>query len=615
MSNKLRSHGKSMVVWVLLAMLVLGLGGFGMSNFSGRLSAIGSVGETEVSVNDYARALRDALTSTGQQMGRPLTMAEASQFGLDREVQGQLFGQAAVAEAARVLGLSVGDVELNRQITAAQAFQGLDGKFDRETYRSMLRQQGYTESQFEADLRSDIARALLTEGVSGGTVAPAGTAAALAAFLTEERAISFVEITEAGLAAPIAAPDEATLEAWYKDHPEEFTSPEIRKFSYVWLTPEMLMDKVTLDDDTLRAAYEERRDEFQQPEKRSVDRLVYPTAEEAAAARAKLDAGASFGDLATERGLSLSDTDLGEVTEAELGAAGAAVFALSEPGVVGPVETDLGPALFAMNGISPAQNTSFEEAKADLGAEAKAERARRMIGEMTTDLEDRLAGGATLEQLAEETDMELGTIDMAPGTDDGIAGYEAFRAAAEKATPEDFPELGNLDDGGVFALRLDGTVAPALIPFDQAREAVAESWRKAELATRTKARAEELKAAIDAGQPLAAAGMIVETTAKLRRTGFIEGVPAALIDAAFDTEPGKGAVVAAEGRSFVVQVDAVTPADPASEEVAALKASIADQLAKSLTGDMLDLYARAAQAEAGITLDSAAINAVQSQMQ
>ena len=58
MSTKLRNHGKSMVTWVLLAMLVLGLGGFGVSNFSGGIQSIGAVGETEISVNDYARALR-----------------------------------------------------------------------------------------------------------------------------------------------------------------------------------------------------------------------------------------------------------------------------------------------------------------------------------------------------------------------------------------------------------------------------------------------------------------------------------------------------------------------------------------------------------------------------
>ena len=39
------------------------------------------------------------------------------------------------------------------------------------------------------------------------------------------------------------------------------------------------------------------------------------------------------------------------------------------------------------------------------------------------------------------------------------------------------------------------------------------------------------------------------------------------------------------------------------------------RLGQSIAGDMIELYARAAQLEAGITLDSTAIAAVQAQMQ
>ena len=43
-----------------------------------------------------------------------------------------------------------------------------------------------------------------------------------------------------------------------------------------------------------------------------------------------------FDDLVKERGLKLDDIDMGDVTEDQLGAAGKAVFALAQPGLVGP---------------------------------------------------------------------------------------------------------------------------------------------------------------------------------------------------------------------------------------------------------------------------------------
>ncbi len=59
----------------------------------------------------------------------------------------------------------------------------------------------------------------------------------------------------------------------------------------------------------------------------------------------------TFEQVVAERGLALADIDLGEQARDDLGAAGDAIFALDEPGVVGPLPSDLGPALYRMNAI------------------------------------------------------------------------------------------------------------------------------------------------------------------------------------------------------------------------------------------------------------------------
>ena len=40
-----KGKGSQIVVWVLMAMLVVGLGGFGVTNFGGGLTSIGRVGD------------------------------------------------------------------------------------------------------------------------------------------------------------------------------------------------------------------------------------------------------------------------------------------------------------------------------------------------------------------------------------------------------------------------------------------------------------------------------------------------------------------------------------------------------------------------------------------
>ena len=76
-----------------------------------------------------------------------------------------------------------------------------------------------------------------------------------------------------------------------------------------------------------------------------------------------------FETLVQDRGLSLTDIDLGDVSKIDLAEAGDAVFALTEPGVVGPLTSTLGPALFRMNAILPAQNITLAEVRDTLKAE------------------------------------------------------------------------------------------------------------------------------------------------------------------------------------------------------------------------------------------------------
>lgn len=616
MSSTLRSHGKNTVVWILMALLILGLGGFGMTSFSGSVRAIGAVGETEIDINDYARALRGEIDAASAQLGRRLTTPEALAAQLDKRVQGQLLGRAALEEQARIFGISVGDAQLQREITGARAFQGLDGNFDREAYRLALRQLGLNEGEYEDKLRAEMALTLVQGAVAGGLAAPGVQADLYTAYITETRAISYAEVTEADLADTAAAPDEAALRAFHAENPDRFTRPETRRISYVWLTPDMMLAEVPVDEDALRRIYQDRIAEFVQPERRLVERLVYPSTEEAADARARLDAGtASFADLAAERGLTLADADLGEVAAADLGAAGQAVFALDAPGVVGPVDTDLGPALFSMNAILAPQEITFDEVRDELAAEAALDRARRMILDQSADLEDLLAGGATLEDVAAETRMELGTIAFNDTTEDGIAGYSAFREAAGQVTQSDFPELADLEDGGVFALRLDGIDPPALIPFDEIRDQVEAAWRAEDLLTRKRAHAQEVLAAVSAGATLGSSGLLVTTLGTLPRGGFVEGMPAALAQTAFTLAEGAADIAEAEGRVILVQLDAIQPGDPADNDVQAVRAVMDRSIAQSLAGDLVDLFARAAQAEAGLTLDSTAINAVHAQMQ
>jgi peptidyl-prolyl cis-trans isomerase D len=390
-----------------------------------------------------------------------------------------------------------------------------------------------------------------------------------------------------------------------------FTKAEAKRITYASLLPEAIAKDQPVDEAMLKQMYDDRIDEFVMPERRMVERLVFSDQASADAAKAKLDAGTTFEALVAERGLTLEAIDLGDVSKDDLGDAGEAVFAAAEGAVAGPVASDLGPALFRVNGVLAAEETSFEAARETLAAEMQTDAARRAIGDRVEEIDDLLAGGATLEDLAKESGLTLATVDYVPDQpgDSTIEGYPAFREAAEKVLADDFPEAIVLDDGGLVALRLDEIVPAAPIPLDEAKDMVAEDWRAEAVTKALSARAAEIKTALDGGAAIGSFG-IVDVTPETARSGFIADVPETLLPEVFKMAEGAAQVIEAPGFVAVVKLDKVMPAATEGDDATALKASLEAQAEQAISQDAFAAFTNALTAGAGITIDQAAINAV-----
>lgn len=600
--------------FIILGLLFVGLIGFGSTNLTGTRSTLAQVGDEEVSVQDFANALNQQLRSFEATLGQPLTMEQARAFGLDQAVLARLVTEAALDDEAAGIGLSVGDAEVRDRVLGFREFQGLDGQFDREVYGDMLDRIGLSEGQFEDQVRDESARSLLQAAVVGAVAEPGTYAETIAAWTGERRTPTWLRLGPDDLAEPVPEPAEDALRAWLEANPDDFTTPELRRITYAWLTPEMLAEEIEVPEADLRAAYEQRIDQYVQPERRLAEQLVFPDETAAEAAMAALEDGSTqFEALVTGRGLRMSDVDLGDVSQADLGAAGEAVFA-AEPGdVVGPLPTSLGPALFRMNAVLAAQEIPFEEAAPDLRAELAAERARRQIDTETQGLADLIAGGATIEDLAENSALELGQIDWSEGATGGIADYDGFRAAAAAAEEGAFPELVELADGGAFALRLDELVPPEPVPFEEARDALAEAVRSEATRQAVTNRAEEVAATVretNAFPP----EREPQTAENLTRRDFVEDAPEGFVPALFEMDEGEVRVIPAADGAVVMRLDAIAPADPEGEAMTAERRTIAERVSQGIAEDIYVAYANAIQQATEIQIDDAAMNSVLSQL-
>lgn len=593
---------------LLLGLLALSLVGFGTDGFGTTIRHVAEVGGRKIDGRAYSRALQNELRALQAQLGAGFTMAQAREFGLDRMVLEQLVTQTVLDVEAERVGLSVGDPTVQSEILSVRAFMGPDGQFSREAYRFALQNSGLTESAFEEQIRADIARSVLQIAVGSAAQAPQSLVTPLLAFQAQPRDISVLTLSVQDLAEPVGQPSDSELQAWYDANLERYTLPAGKRLRYAWITPDMMTDVIDIDEATLRAAYDARLQEFVQPERRLVERLIYADPAAADAAFARLQSGAvDFAGLVAERGLTLDDADLGDVTQAQLGAAGAAVFALTEPGVVGPIETPLGAALFQMNGILSAQEVPFDAARDQLRDEVVADRARRVLAEELDTYEDLIAGGATLAQLADETPMELGQIDWRAGESDGIAAYEAFRVAAQAVQLGDFPEIGVLDDGGLFSVEMTEEIPAAPQPLDDIRTQLVQDWQNAQIVTRLRAQAEALR-----DGPTDETATPPARFAGISRMDFLPEIPPAVLRAAFDLATGETQIVEDGTRLHLVTVDAINSPDLLMENVAQLERALREQLAQSLSQDLFGYFATALRAGQPIRVNQAMVDAVNS---
>ena len=102
-----KKNGAGVMAWILIAMLVAGLGGFGVQNFGGGTAAIGKVGDVEITADDYAREVRTQVNALSRQFGTAVSFSDARALGIDRQALLGLINRAALDDEAARVGLSV----------------------------------------------------------------------------------------------------------------------------------------------------------------------------------------------------------------------------------------------------------------------------------------------------------------------------------------------------------------------------------------------------------------------------------------------------------------------------------------------------------------------------
>jgi peptidyl-prolyl cis-trans isomerase D len=615
--------GKTIMA-VVMGVLIVSFGIWGIADiFRGfGQSTLATVGRTEISITEFRQLYTDKLQQIGRQFGRPLTMDQARAFGLDRQLLQQTIAEAALDEEARRLGLGQSDEETRRTILADPNFKGVNGNFDPARFEMMIRQFGFNEQRYAADQRRVSLRRQIAGTISAGLEPPKVMIEALSRFQNEQRSIDYVKL-DAAQAGAIDPPSPEALAGYFDDHKAQFRAPENRKIAFVAITPEDIGKWSEVSDDDAKKLFEQRKDKLGTPEKREVSQIVFPNAEEAAAARSRIASGTSFDDIAKERGLNPSDVDLGLIAKSAIGdpAIADAAFSLPSGEVSQPAKGRFGVALVRIGKIEAGAEPSYANLAAGLKKEIATERARSKVGELRDKMEDERGGGASVVEAAQKLGLKAVTIDAVDRSgrlpDGQLAsnipqGLDVVSQAFNSDVGVDNDAIPF--QGGYVWYDVLGITPSRERSLDEVRPQVEARWRDDQIMSRLRTKATEMVQKLDQGGKLAdeaaAAGLKVETASGFRRDASPQGVPAGAIAAAFRTaKDGVGQTAGAGANEWVVfRVTDVTvpPVDLASDDIRKLKTT----LERGLADEQVAQYVSKLETDIGTSINQAAFEQV-----
>jgi len=607
--TKSKTSVSKIFVWILLGFLFVGLIGFGTGNLSGNIKTIGKIGETEITVNQYVRALQTEMRNTSQQFGQQLTLQQLQAFGIQQQVLARLVTDKLLENEASKLSLSVDDKTVRDNIVSLNVFKGPDGNFNQAAYNFALENAGYTSTEFEEEIRAETARNILSQSILSGNMTNKIQAELLASFLLEERSFNIQILNPGNISFTVEDPSDEQLEGFLETNVDDYTVPESKAITYAVLQPEMLIDIVESDDSILEKIYDEKKQEYNKPEQRTVERLSFSNMDEANSVMAEVTKSLTdFDKLLLDRNLSDEDVLYGTFTEEQLLEGKKQVFAGNVGEVVGPVETDLGPVIFRIREIIPAKTTSFEEVKPELDKEYKLSEAIKLIDERIEDSQNLLAAGGTLEELNKEIGFSVENILFNSEANIPILENKIFFDTAQTAKVNDFPEIKELSNGGLFALRVDQTVDARQKDIDEVRTELTTAWQKQELQNKLDEIAEDMLIKHQYK------GKILNFN-KITRDKVLPELPENIVEEAFNLSTGEGTVISGDEESFILRLKNVSNADLSSDTAKLLVSQLKNQISNSLSADLFESFANMARVNSKLDLNEQAVNAVHSSFQ
>jgi peptidyl-prolyl cis-trans isomerase D len=593
MLQALRGKKSSLLIKIILVVITIGFSFWGIESylFTRVDNSVASVGGTDITQDQFRQRFDENRQRMMQMMGGAVDASYFERPEVKRQVLDQLINEQVLLEANKKLGINVTDERVKHEILAIPAFQK-DGKFDPDTYRMLLTTQGMSPLSFDDRVRQNLAVRELPEQVGSSVLV---TDAALNTYLRlrdQRRDFRFIKLDKP--AADESKVSDEELQAYYKEHQQEFVTPERVALEYVELDGGKLEVSTNADDATLKDRYEKEKSRFVSAEQREASHILVKVAgkggpDEQKQALAKAEgiakdakSGKDFAALAKQnsddlgsknQGGDLGWLEKGTTDEAFEGA----LFAMNKGDISDPVLTGEGYHVILLRDVRPGKTRTFEEVKPDLAKEYATSERERAYTDKAGRLTDLTYQDPTsLESAAKDLGLTVQKTELfARAGGPGIAANPNVLKTAFSDTvlvQNNNSDPIEISPNHIVVVRIAERKPATPKSLDEVRDEVRGKIVAERTAKKAKARADELFAELGKGQTLdqiaTANKLKVESQQGLGRDAV--NVDSALVSTAFALprpladKPQLQIVTLGDNTYALLQLDSVVDGDPST---------------------------------------------------
>jgi len=583
MLQNIRDNLTGKIALVVLGTIALSFVFVGGANFT----TIGSnyaakVDGIDISVGQFEAAYRDQVQANPQIAALP----DEYRLQLRSNILEQLIQQRVIDNYLDEAGLMISDKQLSDIVHQFPEFH-VDGRFDRDTYETVLSGAGMTPVQFEASQKLNLRRSQLQRAIRGSSIVPPSNYRRFLNLAFENRVVTTAEISPDSVAEEINVSDEM-VSAFYEENPTMFNLPETADVEYVEIRRDEVAAEVSVTEEDLVEYYDLNKDRYLQDEQRQARHILILFDDDEAGAEAvsnevitRIRSGESFDSLAAQYSkdgsTSANGGDLGALPRSQMpDALGDAVFSMREGAVEGPIKGDFGFHIARLDKIMESGPLPYEQVRPSLLTELQDEKAEGLFLALERKLSDALFDATDIRALADAIDAEVqGVAGFARDSVEPFGGSQIAVDAVYDATVLSGAALSE-----VIELDINRTVVFSVSKHNEATRDTLENVRDQVVETLTNnqseflmaSRAQQMLDGVRGGEEFAAAAASVgaEASASSIVTRNAEDADQSLAVAIFTAlkptqdSPTLGSTRNDAGGYTVYSLDAVIPGRPES---------------------------------------------------